>query len=137
MLRLLCRLVLSLALCFALLSPCTAQDIPASGALDAAQAAMIYERHTDGALPGLIFLDVRTPGEFRAGHVQGALNIPVQELGRRLAEVPDGPVVIICRSGRRAKNAYDILVNSGRRAEQLWYYVGYTDYDAGTPRFRN
>lgn len=137
MLRFLCRLVLSLALCVSLLAPCAAQDIPAAGELNAAQASMLYQSHAEGALPSLVFLDVRSPEEYSAGHIEGALNIPLHELGRRLAEVPEGPTVVVCRSGRRAKRAYSILINSGRSAEKLWHYVGFIDYSAGKPRFHD
>ena len=57
-------------------------------------------------LPGFLergapILDVRTPGEFAGGHVRGAMNIPVEQLAKRLTEVPEGPVVVYCRSGMR------------------------------------
>ena len=44
-----------------------------------------------------------TPGEFADGHVQGALNVPVQVLESRIAELdPARPVVVYCRSGNRS-----------------------------------
>jgi rhodanese-related sulfurtransferase len=59
-------------------------------------------------------LDVRTPGEYVAGHVPGAVNIPHDQLASRLAEVPkDKDVVLYCRSGKRAAMAGDVLANSG------------------------
>jgi len=43
-------------------------------------------------------LDVRPPDEYRAGHIPGALSIPIGELARRLAEIPpDREVVAYCR----------------------------------------
>ena len=39
---------------------------------------------------GATLLDVRTPGEFASGHVDGAINVPVSELESRLGEVPEG-----------------------------------------------
>lgn len=137
MLSFLSRFTLSFLLAVLLFSPCLADTIPTTGALDAAQSTRLLDEHEHGAMPDLVFLDVRTPLEFRSGHIAGALNIPVSELGRRLNELPSGPVLIVCRSGRRAHNAYDILVKSGRSPEQLWFYVGYTDYSTGHPRFRN
>ena len=63
---------------------------------------------------GATLLDVRTPGEFAAGHLEGALNIPVAELGRRLSEVPVAvPVVVYCRSGVRSANAAQLLTARG------------------------
>jgi rhodanese-related sulfurtransferase len=59
-------------------------------------------------------LDVRQPDEFAAGHVPGAVLIPLGELGTRAAEVPtDKPVYVICRSGRRSQEASEILTGLG------------------------
>src|SRR5512134_1951806 len=62
----------------------------------------------------LFVLDVRTPEEFAAGHVPGAVNVPHDQLANRLAEVPrDKDVVVYCRSGRRSLIAADILATNG------------------------
>jgi hydroxyacylglutathione hydrolase len=62
----------------------------------------------------LFVLDVRTPQEFAAGHVPGAVNVPHDELPSRLAEVPrDKDVVLYCRSGRRSALAADVLAANG------------------------
>lgn len=61
-----------------------------------------------------LLIDVRTPQEFASGHIQGAINIPVEEIGQRLSEVPqDKPIVLYCRSGNRSNQASGILVNAG------------------------
>ncbi len=64
---------------------------------------------------GAVLLDVRTPEEFAAGHVEGALNIPVQVLEQQLAKLPqkDRPIVIYCRSGRRSAAAKTLLEQAG------------------------
>ena len=57
---------------------------------------------------GARLVDVRTPEEFAAGHLEGALNVPVDALqGRALAELAptDAPVVVYCRSGKRSARA--------------------------------
>lgn len=65
------------------------------------------------AVPHLL-LDVRTGGEFQSGHLAGAANIPVEELSRRLAELPtDMPIVLYCRSGNRSAAAARILREAG------------------------
>jgi phage shock protein E len=62
----------------------------------------------------LFVLDVRTPEEFAAGHVPGAVNVPHDQLANRLADVPrDKDVVVYCRSGRRSQIAADILTTNG------------------------
>jgi len=61
-----------------------------------------------------ILIDVRTPGEFAQGHIEGAININVQEIGQRLDEIPtDKPIVLYCRSGNRSSQAARILDNAG------------------------
>lgn len=64
---------------------------------------------------GALLLDVRTPAEFREGHVPRAVNIPVQELPARLAEVGPRhrPVVVYCRSGGRSASAAQLLTAAG------------------------
>jgi phage shock protein E len=66
-----------------------------------------------------LIVDVRTPEEYRADHVEGALNIPVQELPQRLGELgPPGPqVVVYCQSGNRAATAAGLLQRAGHRVE--------------------
>ncbi|RMG95386.1 MAG: rhodanese-like domain-containing protein [Deltaproteobacteria bacterium] len=64
---------------------------------------------------GALLVDVRTPAEFAAGHVEGAKNIPVQELPQRLRELgdPSRPVVLYCRSGARSASAARLLAQHG------------------------
>lgn len=64
---------------------------------------------------GATLLDVRTPGEFAAGHVSGARNIPLQVLSSRLEELGarNKPIVIYCRSGNRSRSAMRILASQG------------------------
>lgn len=63
---------------------------------------------------GVIFLDVRTPGEVAAGTVKGSVAIPLQELTRRSMELPkDKKILVFCRSGNRSATASTILLNQG------------------------
>lgn len=60
-----------------------------------------------------ILIDVRTAEEFAEGHIAGAVNIPVDDIERRLAEIPsDIPVVVYCRSGNRSARAARTLVEN-------------------------
>ena len=55
-------------------------------------------------------LDVREDWEYQAGHVPGAVLIPLDELSARVNELPDDePIYVICRSGNRSLQASDIL----------------------------
>jgi rhodanese-related sulfurtransferase/DNA-binding transcriptional ArsR family regulator len=70
----------------------------------------------------IIVLDVRPPEEFRAGHIQGAISIPVEELERRLEEIPpDKEIVAYCRGPYcvMALEAVQKLRMHGRIARRL------------------
>ena len=64
---------------------------------------------------GARLVDVRTPGEFAAGHIPGAINIPVQQLGARMSELQpkDAAVLVYCRSGQRSGTAARMLKSAG------------------------
>jgi len=63
---------------------------------------------------GAKVVDVRSPEEFRDGFYAGAINIPLQDLGRRMAEIPkDKPVVLYCASGARSAMAARVLKQAG------------------------
>ena len=63
---------------------------------------------------GAYIVDVRNPGEFEAGHLKGARNIPLPQLRERLGEIPrDVPVYLHCRSSQRSYYALRILRGNG------------------------
>lgn len=64
----------------------------------------------------LLILDVRTPEEFQAGHIPGAVNIPHTALPHRLEELRpyrDKEVVVYCETGVRARIAEQVLQQAG------------------------
>ena len=68
------------------------------------------------AAPPPLVLDVRTPQEYAAGHVPGALNVPHKALAGRLAEVldfRDREVVLYCERGKRSVMASAVLREAG------------------------
>jgi rhodanese-related sulfurtransferase len=71
----------------------------------------------------LALVDVRTPEEFAAGHLPGAWNVPVDQLARRTGEIRERagakPVVVYCRSGKRAMTALAELSAAGIAASHL------------------
>ena len=82
-------------------------------------------RNTEGA----VLLDVRTPQEYREGHIDGFRNIPVDELRQRLEELDPGkPVYVICQSGLRSYIASRILEGNGFTAYN--FSGGFRFYDA-------
>jgi phage shock protein E len=67
---------------------------------------------------GARLVDVRSPDEFQAGHLPRAVNIPVQDLAQRIAELEpkDGAIVLYCHSGRRSAEAARKLREAGYSA---------------------
>jgi rhodanese-related sulfurtransferase len=64
--------------------------------------------------PDRVVVDVRQRDEYDAGHLPGALHIPVQDVEVRLADIPPGEVWVHCRSGYRAGVAASLLHRAGR-----------------------
>ena len=67
---------------------------------------------------GARLVDVRTPEEFAVEHIPGAVNIPVQDLDRRMGELEpkEQPVVVYCQSGNRSGRAAKLLKDAGYAA---------------------
>ncbi|HUH13946.1 MAG TPA: rhodanese-like domain-containing protein [Longimicrobiales bacterium] len=64
----------------------------------------------------VVYVDVRTPEEFAAGHVEGALHIPYDQMEARWRELEphaEGTLVVYCRTGRRSGIALDVLRSKG------------------------
>jgi phage shock protein E len=60
-------------------------------------------------------VDVRTVEEFRGGHAEGAINIPLQEVVERMEEIKNlkMPLVLCCASGNRSGQAHRYLAQQG------------------------
>jgi phage shock protein E len=88
-------------------------DRPAAAPAPAAAATPQAAAAPQGEV---VYLDVRTPAEFAAGHVKGAVLVPHDQVGARLAELEqyrDRDLVVYCRSGRRSAIAIDVLKANG------------------------
>ncbi|MGC8751161.1 rhodanese-like domain-containing protein [Hydrotalea sp.] len=64
---------------------------------------------------GAIIIDVRTPAEFKTGHIKGAINIPVDQIKQKSAELKkkNKPIITCCRSGARSGMAKSVLAAAG------------------------
>lgn len=79
-----------------------------------------------------ILLDVRTEEEAKEDMIRGAVNIPADEVGRRIAELPvNKRIIAYCSSGVRAEMAYHILKSKGRR--NVFFLNAKVDFDEGEP----
>jgi rhodanese-related sulfurtransferase len=69
---------------------------------------------------GALLIDVRTASEYAAGHVAGAINIPVDDLPSRLGEIDRGrPIVVYCASGTRSGRAAQTLCGAAYRVYDM------------------
>ena len=73
-------------------------------------------------------VDVREDSEWQAGHIDGALHIPLQELPLRAGELPDGQLLLVCTVGGRSARAAAYLAQQGHDAYNL--QGGLIDWDA-------
>ncbi len=102
--------------------------------IDNIAKGVIKQWHVEdaAALPrdgSVTLLDTRTVGEYRRGHIDGFMNIPVDELRERLHEVEPGKrVYVICQSGIRSYIACRILEGNGY--ETYNFSGGFRFYDA-------
>jgi rhodanese-related sulfurtransferase len=65
-------------------------------------------------------LDVREPDEFAGGHIEGAINVPLSQLRRRIEDIPKGvEILVYCAAGQRAYFAQRLLRQLGFDAKNL------------------
>ena len=64
---------------------------------------------------GAVLLDVRTPQEYREGHIPGSQNVPLQQLDKveEVTESKDTVLYVYCRSGARSRQAVSLLKHMG------------------------
>jgi rhodanese-related sulfurtransferase len=86
-----------------------------AGSASAAQT-VTYEQVVEGlAKQSIVLVDIREPDEFVAGHVPGAINLPLSKLTpAALPKRGDKTVVIMCRSGNRTSRLAQALPSVGR-----------------------
>ncbi len=64
----------------------------------------------------IVLIDVRTVEEFREGHIEESINIPLDQLNQRIASVVSNKkttIFVVCRSGNRSAQASDMLASLG------------------------
>ncbi|MGY1704781.1 rhodanese-like domain-containing protein [Geodermatophilus sp. SYSU D00697] len=97
-------------------------------------ASALAERLGDTTGPDPTLIDVRTPAEFRAGHIPGAVNVPLDELRGSLDQLRQvlethHDVVLVCRSGQRAGKAQEALAAAGHDRSAV-LHGGIADWEA-------
>ena len=82
--------------------------------IDAARAAQLIAART------AVVVDVRQNTEWKTGHIQGAIHIPLAQLASSLDQLPNGKTLVtVCRSGHRSAIAARTLTRAGREAVSL------------------
>jgi rhodanese-related sulfurtransferase len=63
---------------------------------------------------GAVIIDVRSPQEYQSGHLQKSINIPLDQIQKRIAEIKkmNKPVITVCKSGARSAMAKTWLANA-------------------------
>lgn len=119
-------ILLMLTLLATSLTQCTQnQQIPLQNNILKATEAQNFIEQTEN----LFLLDVRTPKEFLDKHLAGAINIPLDELTHRVDELPaDQPILIYCRSGRRAKTALNDITKLRPELSTIYVLDDYPHY---------
>lgn len=84
-----------------------------------APAAMVVSPESGMARP-IVLVDVRTPEEYRTGHKEGALNIPVDEVEQRAAQLLPDKNAVICCIAVRARGRTRRWKCSGRWDIPMW-----------------
>ena len=114
--------ILILAGCSAPAAPAAAQPAAQPAAaeaktIDVATLPRDVDVQTTAALreqPDVMILDVREQDEWDAGHIPGAVFMPMGQVPDRLSEIPkDKTVIVQCRSGNRSSQVTDYLVQQG------------------------
>ncbi len=85
-----------------------------SGDSDYGNVDVAEARDLIGEKGELVILDVRTVSEYESGHLEGAINIPVEALNGRLSELnKNDELLVYCRTGNRSTTAVGILNENG------------------------
>jgi rhodanese-related sulfurtransferase len=123
---------LVLVLSLALLTACQAE--PGKSAIQLSPQDFSQQIKAKG--DSVLLIDVRTPGEFRSGHIPGALSIDINgpDFAGEVAKLPkDKQVFVYCRSGRRSQASVAVFFQAGfENVANLTHGIG--DWqDAGLP----
>lgn len=98
--------------------------------MDVAQAKARMDSGDD-----ILVVDVRTAGEYQAGHIPGAILLPNETIGQeRPEQLPDldQEILVYCRSGNRSRQAANALVDMGYTAVYDFGGIGSWPYDVVT-----
>lgn len=96
---------------------------------DAPDSSIQWHQLAGRIAGGAVLVDVRSPGEFAAGSIPGAKNIPLEQLRERHSEITDESLIVHCQVGQRGHTATRLLAQLGHRVQNL--DGGYLTWKAG------
>lgn len=80
----------------------------------------------------VMLIDVRDAGEYKAGHIKGAVNIPSDELEKKLPKMKiDKPMIFVCATGARSGEAYYMVKDLRPDVKEVYYVDGELTYKGG------
>lgn len=82
---------------------------------NSSQNEINFEQLKNMVSKGAILIDVRSPQEFKEGHLPGAINIPEYEIRKVKNEMPklNQQIIVYCQYGGRSREAYNMLRKMG------------------------
>ena len=79
--------------------------------MTSAQSISAHDLADQLASKQITVIDVREPMEYASGHIAGSLNVPLSRLHQ--ADLPQGPLVLVCQSGKRSAQGLNRLLERG------------------------
>ncbi len=105
------RIVITFVLVAVAATAALARD-PAPATAPSISPAQLHAQRQEGAAP--VVIDVRTSGEYAAGHIPGAINIPFDQVADRIGEIETSEgVALYCMMGPRARKGESALLAAG------------------------
>ncbi len=107
------KVLFAILLIMLIILSCTTQSDDPSPTLEAnVSPEAVLSLYKEGNK--ITIIDVRQDWEYAQGHIPGAILIPLNELSTRASEIPhEGPVILVCRSGGRSRQAWTLLSQQG------------------------
>lgn len=108
--------MLLVVLSMAVIVGCSKDETTSADGIKAMKGDEVVKLNSGKKKDDILIIDVRSPEEYKAGHIPNAININIDEFESRLNEIEDlkdFPIILYCNSGNKSGKAAEILVNNG------------------------
>ena len=100
-----------------------------AGAVEGSIDIATFEKIIKEDPQSILLIDVRDPDEYAAGSFKTAVNIPTDELEKKIATLPaDKPIVFVCNTGARSGEAYYMIQDLRPELKKVYYLEAETIY---------